>query len=167
MNYIFFDVDGVLNGTDECGRWINDEIHADKVARLAKLAKTTGARLVMSSTWRTAWNENGMLTKKHEWTKYLDNLLHDADCPLYSVTPVCDYDRNTEIKMWLKDHADSDDRFVCLDDEYGYYTGDKFFDEKFIHTAPSHCNGGYGHGDIVGLFDEHIAQAMKILMGGY
>lgn len=164
MNYIFFDVDGVLNGTDECGRWIDDEIHADKVKRLTKLAKTTGARLVMSSTWRTAWDENGKLIKETEWTRYLDNLLQKEDCHLYSVTPVCDYDRNAEIKLWLQEHADPDDHFVCLDDEYGYYVNDKFFDRRFVHTAPSHCDGSYGNGDIVGLFEKHIVQASEILM---
>ena len=164
MNYIFFDVDGVLNGTDEYGRWIDDEIHADKVERLTRLAKTTNARLVMSSTWRTAWNENGELVRESKWTCHLDQLLREANCRLYSVTPMCNYDRNTEIKLWLKEHANPNDHFVCLDDEYGYYTGDKFFDGRFVHTAPSHCNGAYGNGDIVGLFETHVAQATESLM---
>lgn len=164
MNYIFFDIDGVLNGTDEYGKWIDDEIQTDKVERLIRLAKTTGARLVMSSTWRTAWNENGELTRKNEWTCRLDKLLQKANCGLYSVTPMCNYNRNTEIKQWLKEHANTNDHFVCLDDEYGYYTGDEFFDNKFVHTAPSHCDGAYKNGDIVGLFEKHVMQATDILI---
>lgn len=118
----------------------------------------------MSSTWRTAWNENGELTRESEWTRCLDQMLQKSDCKLYSVTPMCNYDRNTEIKLWLKEHAEPDDHFVCLDDEYGYYTGDEFFTGKFVHTAPNHCDGAYGNGDIVGLFEKHVAQATEILM---
>lgn len=163
MNYILFDVDGVLNGTDERGNWIDDEIQTDKVNRLIELAKRTGSLLVMTSTWRIAWDESGELVKRNEWNVRLDNLLRDANCKLHSVTPICGYKRNEEIKLWLKENASADDKFVCLDDEYGYYANDEFFNGKFVHTAPSHCNGSYRNGDVVGLFDKHVELATKIL----
>lgn len=164
MNYIFFDVDGVLNGTDKNAVWINEEIQVDKVNRLIRLAKSTDAKLVMSSTWRTAWNKNGDLIKQRRDTLLLDALLKKADCKIYSVTPILDYDRNAEIKLWLKENAKTDDSFICLDDEYGYYKNDCFYQNKFVHTAPSHCNGYYGNGDVVGLFEKHILEAKKLFL---
>ena len=98
MNYIFFDVDGVLNGTDENGVWIDEEIHIEKVKRLLDLVKTTNAKLVMSSTWRIYWDNNGELVTRREETVLLDNLLRKEGCKIYSVTPILSYDRNKEIK---------------------------------------------------------------------
>ena len=164
MNYIFFDVDGVLNGTDENGNLIDEEIQIDKVNRLIELAKSTDSKLVMSSTWRTSWDKNGELIKQREKALMLDELLRESDCKLYSITPVLNYDRNIEIKIWLKENAQTDDNFICLDDEYGYYIGDRFYENKFVHTAPSHCNGYYGKGDIVGLFEKHVLKAKDLLM---
>lgn len=164
MNYIFFDVDGVLNGTDKNGVWIDEEIQIDKVNQLIELAKTTNAKLVMSSTWRTAWDKNGKLIKRRKETILLDELLKKAGCELHSITPVLDYDRNKEIKLWLKENTQAIDKFICLDDEYGYYTDDDFYKEKFVHTAPPHCNGAYGNGDVVGLFEKHVAEAKEMLL---
>lgn len=166
MNYIFFDIDGVLNGTDENARWIDDEIQTDKVNRLIALAKGTDAKLVMSSTWRTAWNKDGELIKQRKETILLDTLLRQANCKLYSITPVLDYDRNKEIKEWLEENAQTGDNFVCLDDEYGYYINDDFYRGKFVHTAPPHCDGSFRKEDVVGLFDKHVMEAEQILKKG-
>jgi len=164
MNYIFFDIDGVLNGTDENGVWIDEEIQIDKVNQLIELAKTTNSKLVMSSTWRTAWDKDGELIKKRKETLLLDGLLREAGCKLHSITPILNYDRNKEIKMWLKENSQAGDKFICLDDEYGYYIDDDFYKENFVHTAPSHCNGSYSNGDVVGLFEKHVAEAKEILL---
>lgn len=164
MNYIFFDVDGVLNGTDENGNWIDEEIQVEKVNNLINLAKSTNSKLIMSSTWRTAWNDKGELVKTRKHNILLDELLRNADCALYSVTPIIEYNRNKEIKQWLALHAKADDRFICLDDEYGYYVNDEFFNDKFMHTAPSHCNGFYHANDVVGLFTYHVTDGKKLMM---
>ena len=164
MNYIFFDVDGVLNGTNEYGIWIEEDVQESKVKLLITLAKETNSKLVMSSTWRKCWNKNGDLIIPKENSILLDNLLKNNNCKLYSITPILNYERNEEIKMWLKNNANANDNFVCFDDEYGYYIIDDFFKNRFIHTAPSHCNGAYGNGDVVGLFEHHIEKAKRILL---
>lgn len=64
MNYIFFDVDGVLNGTDENGKFLDAEVHKDKVERLARLAKKTNAKIIMSSCWRNGWDNEGNIIKE-------------------------------------------------------------------------------------------------------
>ena len=161
MNYIFFDVDGVLNGTDKNGKWIDNEIHISKVSRLLQLAKDTNAKLIMSSTWRTSWNNKGELIENHKYCIALNELLQGQ---LYSVTPVINYNRNLEIKTWLQENANPEDNFVCFDDEYSYYQNDDFYNNKFIHTAPPHCNGAYGNNDIIGLFNIHIEKAKQILL---
>lgn len=164
MNYIFFDVDGVLNGTDKDGVWIDEEIQIDKVNRLIELAKATNAKLVMSSSWRKYWGETGRLIWRDKEAVLLDDLLRQANCGLYSVTPDIDAVRNKEIKAWLKKYATEPYKFVCLDDEYGYYVDDIFFEGKFVHTAPPHCNGAYGDGDVVGLFEKHVTEAKEMLL---
>ncbi len=53
MKILFLDIDGVLNEHEtldpevECGRF-----HADKVARLNRVLRDTGAKIVLSSAWR-------------------------------------------------------------------------------------------------------------------
>lgn len=160
--YIFFDVDGVLNGTDENGEFVETEIHEDKVDTLISLAKATNAKLIMTSSWRTAWNEDGRLCKNSECNLKLHKLLKDAGCPLYSVTPILSYKRGLEIKQWLTEHAKEDFSFVCLDDEKSYYINDSFFKNSFIHTAPEHCDGAWGSEDIVGLFQCHVQKAIDL-----
>lgn len=80
-------------------------------------------------------------------------------CKIYSITPILDYDRNKEIKQWLSEHAKPTDKWICIDDEKSYYKHDDFFKDKVIQTAPPHCDGAYGYGDVVGLFDHHVAEA--------
>lgn len=160
--YIFFDIDGVLNGTDENGEFIDAEVHEDKVNALILIAKATNAKLVMASSWRTAWNEDGSLCKSSECNLKLHNMLKDAGCPLYSITPVLSYERGLEIKQWLTEHAKEGFSFVCLDDEKSYYINDAFFKNSFIHTAPAHCDGAWGSEDIVGLFQEHVQKAIDL-----
>ncbi len=163
MNYIFFDVDGVLNGTDKDGKFIDSEIHEDKVDILIEIAKRSNSKLVMSSSWRVAWNSDGTLKKERDRNVKLHQMLKDAGYPLYSVTPVIEHNRDVEIKEWLKQNSTKDDKFVCLDDEKSYYQKDKLLKNRFVHTAPDHCDGYYGDGDVVGLFESHIAKALKIL----
>lgn len=115
----------------------------------------------MSSSWRTAWDNNGKLIKNHKYDIILNDLLQNQ---LYSVTPIINHNRNLEIKTWLQENANIDDNFVCFDDEYSYYQNDDFYKNKFIHTAPPHCNGAYHKNDIVGLFDIHIEKAKQILL---
>lgn len=162
MNYIIFDVDGVLNGTDANANWIDEDIDMNKLKNLILLAKATDAKLVMSSTLRTAWNEKGKLIRKNSNTVLLHNALKKVGCPLYSVTPIINYERGEEIKQWLSEHAE-EDHFICLDDEKIYYENDSFFDGKFIQTAPAHCNGAYGKDDVVGLFASHVAKGIELI----
>ena len=78
MKVIFLDIDGVLNGNSyftgalvklkmrKLFRFIEKKfnrdlygVHKDKVRRLAKIVHKTGAKVVMSSSWRDGyWSKN-------------------------------------------------------------------------------------------------------------
>ena len=134
----------------------------DKLKNLISLAKATDSKLVMTSTWRKGWNEKGELLRKNNSNMLLHNTLIEAGCPLYSVTPIINYERGKEIKQWLSEQKE-ECHFIVLDDEKSYYENDSFFDSKFIHTAPEHCDGSFGKDDIVGLFESHVTKGIELM----
>jgi predicted mannosyl-3-phosphoglycerate phosphatase (HAD superfamily) len=50
MKIIFLDIDGVLNNYNTLGEGLNWESNAVKI--LKRIIKETGAKVVLSSTWR-------------------------------------------------------------------------------------------------------------------
>ena len=73
------------------------------MARLEKLVDRTGAKVVLSSTWRC--DPVGVLAAKHWGIPFIDV------CPDRPRSP-----RRREITAWLADHPDVT-RFVVIDDE--------------------------------------------------
>ena len=112
MNYIFTDVDGVLNsGADTkvyCGDVFGIEI--EKVKLLKELAEKTDSGVVLSSTWRL-----GAVTGDIYWNHLLDRF-SEAGLEISGCTPIRHWsERAYEILSWLdgKDAA----HIVILDDE--------------------------------------------------
>lgn len=112
MKIIFLDVDGVLNsdeyfdkiqGLDIQG--IESAIDINKVKLLKKAIDATGAKVVLSSSWR--YTKNASALKK---------LLSDYGVYVVDSTPVVEHKRGLEIKRWLEYNSDVED-FVILDDE--------------------------------------------------
>lgn len=145
MKIIFLDFDGVIT-TYKSGYSIDPE----KVKLLLELVEKTGAKIVISSSWRS---HNIETTK--EKLGNLSFMEHVID-----VTPrftVRDYDgdywsvpRGMEINYWLNKH--DVDNYVILDDER-----DMLIDQKkhFVHTDT-----------YKGLSEKDICKAVKILNGG-
>ena len=157
MKVIFLDIDGVLNSethakeisklrkagkaTDkDLDRW--DYPYEGTMLPLQKIVKETGAKIVLSSSWRTI----------DERVKVLENIFKDYDLAIMDKTCymvllddlkktgfninktwdakyrkrdewINDFykyhtsDRGAEITMWLVDHPDVES-FVILDDDY-------------------------------------------------
>ncbi len=104
MKVIFLDIDGVLN----CDQTPNSRkfpyvVDKKLLARLQKLLDETGAKVVLSSSWRC--DPVGRLAAKHFGVPFIDV------CPDEPKDPRC-----KEMVAWLSDHPEVT-RYAVLDDE--------------------------------------------------
>lgn len=179
---IFLDIDGVLNGYnfwntlgwdiicflhlgEKCKGWYRkltkpSGVHKSKVKRLAKLVKITGAKVVMSSTWRISfWRYLVSRETCSENIKILAKLFKDYDIEVVDITPysLSTTDRRErEIKLWLSTNMDKVESFVVLDDE-------KFDLQSFVGTRLVQTKKGKGRFTYLGLTNKNIKTAMSIL----
>jgi hypothetical protein len=104
MRIIFLDIDGVLN----CKRTPNPRklpyvVDPILLNRFLQLLDRTGAKVVLSSTWR--YDPAGLFSAGHWGIPFVDVL---PDMPKQP--------RRDEILAWLKAHPETE-RFAVLDDE--------------------------------------------------
>ena len=147
MKIIFLDFDGVIT-TYKSGYKIDPE----KVELLLKIVEETGAKIVITSSWRSYNIEE---TRKKlgdlSFMKYVIDVTprlnyRDSDGDYWSVA------RGTEIHHWMMKHGDDVDNYVILDDE-----------EDMLISQNSH----FVLTDIyTGLSEEHVQKAIEILNGG-
>lgn len=108
MKVIFLDIDGVLNTPKLIREFGMDHIDDVLVAILARIVRETGAKIVLSSTWRIE-EENRILVERalarHE--------LEIHDCTPVIKNPVW-VERSEEIRGWLDGREV--ERFAILDD---------------------------------------------------
>ena len=134
MKTIFLDVDGVLNTSRTQRRLAcsNEFTFVDtrKVLRLRDIVERTGAKLVLSSTWRFGALPNAFFLER-EALRELVAEFRRLRCPLwFDVTPYLPHAKRwQEINAWLMNH-DTDD-FIILDD-----VGEELkpFDDKLVLT---------------------------------
>lgn len=159
--YIFLDIDGVLNSMD----WFKQnksvtgyiEINPDKVKLLKEIVDCTGAKIILSSTWRDlVANDN---KPEHEMYTYLKNTLEKFGLSISDQTPCIQQNRPQEIKDWLENNTNDGDHYVSLDDDYSYEAYEEYgIGECLVKTSFYEPNGG--------LRKEHVEKAIKILNGG-
>ena len=111
MKVIFLDIDGVLNSDEYVDRvkksdiqGIERDIDIEKVKLLKRAIDETGAKVVLSSTWRYTKN-----------ARYLKELLANYGIRVDS-TPYIQDKRGLEIKKWLSENQGVED-FLIIDDE--------------------------------------------------
>ena len=104
MRIIFLDIDGVLNCKDTPNpRGFPYIIDPHLLANLKELLKRTGAKVVLSSSWRT--DPVGVLAAKHYGIPIMDL------CPDIPEASRCE-----EMLRWLSAHQEVT-RYVVIDDE--------------------------------------------------
>jgi hypothetical protein len=104
MKVIFLDIDGVLN----CAKTPNPRkfpyvVDKRLLARLQKLLDRTGAKVVLTSSWRL--DPVGLFAAKHWGVPFIDV------CPDKPGSP-----RRKEILDWLSNHPKAT-RYAIIDDE--------------------------------------------------
>lgn len=145
MKVIFLDIDGVLqvefNKKDEWGHLF----HKPFVENLRNIIDETGAKIVISSTWKMS----GLQILKEMWLKrnlpgeIIDITPNEVDvvergtCEFYDLV-----DRGYEIQQWIDDNKP--DKWVIIDDVNDMLPSQK---NNFILTSNLSCDDSYrGYG---------------------
>ena len=139
MKVIFLDVDGVLNSVRD---YYSIDLVTDSHFELLKeLIDITGAKIVLSSSWRMGLSIRGKLVQR----------LAEYGLEIYDTTPVlhfADRKRGDEIRAWLDKHEGITD-FVILDDESDMC---EFTKTNLVKTDTN-----------FGLKKKHVEKAVEIL----
>ena len=151
MKVIFLDIDGVLNSDEYFDRirdlnmqGIQSEVDIEKIKLLKKAIDETGAKVVLSSSWRYTRN-----------AQYLKQLLLQYNIFADS-TPFLQNKRGLEIKKWLENNPNVED-FVILDDEIF-----DSYDEELLSKLIKISNGnGISLGE--GLLQKDVDEIIKRL----
>lgn len=161
MKIIFLDIDGVLNvisqGRDEFGSIFHKHLENN----LRKVIEATGAKIVISSTWRM----NGLEAMQSMWLKrglageVIDVTPDCAQLVSYGTMEYYDaVERGHEIQDWLDKHPEVT-RYVIFDDDNDMLQSQR---ANFVRTA-----NNKHHSDCVdigyGLTKECAETAISIL----
>lgn len=151
MKVIFLDIDGVLNSDEYFDKikdmnikGIENDVDVNKIVLLKKSIDETGAKVVLTSSWRYK-------RKAQELKQLLLNYGILVDC-----TPYIYNERGIEIKKYLEEHRDVQD-FVIIDDEM-FDSYDENLIKKLIKISNTN---GINFGD--GLQPKHIQQIIQKL----
>ena len=116
MKIIFLDIDGVLNTSETKdltpSGWLG--ISGNLVDNLARIVKNTGAKIVLTSTWKKEWNKDRSLCSCDG--KYLDDMLKQHGLSIYDKIADHNWFRGHYILEWLYEHDDVES-FVIIDDD--------------------------------------------------
>ena len=117
MKIIFLDIDGVLNTKDYRENpevdYFEQPISELHMCLLEYLVKTTGAKIVLSSTWREYWEKGEEQTDR--FGDYINKLFDKYGLEIYDKTPEL-RDRSDEIDAWKNLHQGEVESYVILDD---------------------------------------------------
>lgn len=159
MKVIFLDVDGVLNcigwfEKNRGGRPGSYEIDPEKVKLLKEIIDRTGAKVVLSSTWRNI--RECLEEPANSMYAYLVGMLRKYDIEIFSYTPLINNDRPKEIKAWIDSSEFEIENYVSLDDDFG----EKDYQRQgisghLIRTLYWDKDGG--------LTREHVEKAVRLL----
>ena len=120
MKLIFLDIDGVINCSTTIKRLACSNeftfVDARKVLRLRDIVERTGAKLVLSSTWRFG-ADPGAFYLEREALRELVAEFRRLRCPLwFDVTPYLPRAKRwQEINAWLILHPEVEE-YIILDD---------------------------------------------------
>lgn len=173
MKVIFLDFDGVLNGYTKKTRTIFDvarKLHLIKflyliydvfgirfwkVFKLFCICKITGAKVVLSSSWKQAYykpyKECGSRGKE------LQRKMKFWKIPVIGITKYCNGIRGKEIQLYLKNHPKIHN-FIILDDES--FDIKDYFPDNLILTSNGKVGTCYENS---GLRLSHVIKAIQIL----
>ncbi|MBQ4036918.1 MAG: hypothetical protein IJC84_02210 [Clostridia bacterium] len=129
MKVLFLDIDGVLNsaygGTSSDGPIMKE----GKLRRVRRIIEETGARVVLTSSWRSHWDVQE--EKRSAAGKKLHEVLLSHGIEITSKTPTHRNGREEELWTWLALHPETQN-FAVLDD--AFLEAD-FLEGRVVRTA--------------------------------
>jgi hypothetical protein len=152
MRVVFLDFDGVLNREtdaidEESELWTAAWLETDLVERLARLVASTGAKVVVSSSWRQRRSQAELADILAE--RGYPGGVHDVTARLPRSEEGEQHVRATEIAAWLTAHPEVAS-WIILDDERDLGP----LAHRHVWTDPS-----------VGLSEQNLAEARALLLG--
>lgn len=156
MKVIFLDIDGVLNSReyDRKRDWSKQTaIDETRLPFVKRIVDETGARIVLSSTWRSHWNADR--DKCDEDGKYITDIFAACGLTIYDKTNDLGFyaDRADEVRDYITGSGEEIERFVIIDD-YLYDWGE--LQSRFVKTSPYRT---------LGIDDRTVERAVEILNG--
>ena len=151
MKVIFLDIDGVLNSEESAKKGIH--IDSNMVLRLKAIMEATGAKIVISSTWRIRTSIKTLeelfwaTGLGHHSRKIIDVTPQPRRNDMYAGTDR-GVIRGDEIAQWLKENPEVE-KYIIIDDDSDFHDDQK---EHFIQTTWKH-----------GLLEEHVQEAIELL----
>lgn len=149
--------DGVLNcqkSESRCQGFIG--IDGDKVKRLRSIVEATGAKIVLTSTWKREWiKEPEFKEEQNEFGNYLERKLRRENLFILDKTTEekSISDRGEGIFNYLRRH--NVDQWIVLDDEIFHDFEDYGIMDHLVKTNFYNENGG--------LQDGHVKMAINLL----
>lgn len=159
MKVIFLDIDGVLNYTnfwykrrlefEKTGKF-GPNFDEEKIKLLSEIVSETGAKIVLSSTWRGGFvkdNNKGKLVSKPGFEDCIElNLAFEKyNLEMYDRTTGKGHIRQEQIKEWLANNEV--DSFVVIDDDMFDLTD--FIGKELVKTNNSGDGLNESHKDII------------------
>ena len=154
MKVIFLDIDGVLNSRayDRKRNWDEQtNIDETRLPLVKRIVDETGAKIILSSTWREHWNDDPKLCGDDG--NYINKTFAKFGLEIYGKTPDLGItaERPDEIRAWLNGATETVESFVIIDD-YRYAWSE--LADRFVKTNPN-----FG----LGLEEDHVLKAIEIL----
>lgn len=147
MKVIFLDIDGVLNVYCQSRDKWGCLFHQHLVENLRWIIEKTGAKIVISSTWRydglevmkQMWLDRGLPGDVIDITPSTQDVVENSDIEFYDLV-----DRGHEIKLWLDNN--SVDNWCIIDDDNDFLPNQM---DNFVRTSnnedhPDCVDMGYG-----------------------
>ena len=174
MKIIFLDIDGVLNSfatfTEIHNEWKltgirRVAIDLNKVLLLKEIVDNTGAKIVLSSSWRNFCKmKHGKPVTKNQNLHDLIEILNNNGLYIYDITPKLRSGiREEEIRKWMENK--DIESFIVIDDDCADlqgFIGKELVKTSFIKTD-SH---GDGIAELSGLTNTHVEDAINKLNKG-
>jgi len=160
MKIIFLDIDGVLNVISQGWDDFGSLFHKHFEDNLRMIIEKTGAKIVISSTWKSdglkrmqeMWKHRNLPGKVIDITPDCIEIVNKGICEFYDLV-----DRGHEIQYWIDTH--NIDNYVILDDDNDMLDNQR---NNFVRTS-----NNTDHEDCVdigwGLTKKCAKQSIKIL----
>ena len=143
MKVIFLDIDGVMNNQIDWISKVDNQSEGHRMfcdnawQMLSDICQKTGAKVVLSSSWRVGFIvKNGSIKLKDNTCKLSKKLLDYFDkynIELIGITTTKYDQRGKQIMVWIKENLTPEDKFVVVDDE-AFDIKDYIPEKQFIKT---------------------------------